>query len=107
MTCVRRSPASRWRPRRWWSRATRLAVEDERELHALIDLQVDRLTMLVNNLLDMTRIQSGALEVRPKPTSIHDLVTDTVRGCTPCWVSARWILVADGDAPLVDVDEPS
>ena len=82
-----------------------LAVEDERELHALIDLQVDRLTMLVNNLLDMTRIQSGALEVRPKPMSIHDLVTDTVSGMHTVLGARPVDLVADGDAPLVDVDE--
>ena len=46
------------------------------ELSGLIDQQADRLTRLVNNLLDMTRIQSGALEVRPKQMTIANLVDE-------------------------------
>jgi two-component system sensor histidine kinase KdpD len=37
------------------------------ELHGLIDVETDRLTRLVTSLLDMTRIDAGALEVRPVP----------------------------------------
>ena len=81
-----------------------LALEDEHELHQLIDMQVDRLTMLVNNLLDMTRIQSGALEVRPKATSIHDLVNETVTGMRTVLGDRPVTLAVAHDVPLVEVD---
>ena len=51
-------------------RSSHLSAGDTDELHSLIDLQADRLTRLVNSLLDMTRIQSGALEVRRRPWSL-------------------------------------
>ena len=41
-----------------------LSGPDAKELLGLVDLQADRLNRLVSNLLDMTRIQSGALELR-------------------------------------------
>ena len=40
-------------------RSNDLSQDDADELHSLIDMQADRLTRLVNSLLDMTRIQSG------------------------------------------------
>ncbi len=43
----------------------RLAPEDRAELLELIEHQTDRLSRLVTNLLDMTRIDSGSLELRP------------------------------------------
>jgi two-component system sensor histidine kinase KdpD len=55
-----------------------LPAADARELHELIDLQADRLERLVHNLLDMTRIQSGALEVRPRSVAVTDLVQDSI-----------------------------
>ena len=42
-----------------------LSDADRAELLELIELQSDRLARLVTNLLDMTRIESGALAVRP------------------------------------------
>ena len=43
----------------------RLSPEDRAELLELIELQSDRLARLVTNLLDMTRLEAGALELRP------------------------------------------
>jgi two-component system CheB/CheR fusion protein len=40
--------------------------------------QVNRLTDLVNELLDVTRIQSGRLVLDKEITSLHDLVKETV-----------------------------
>jgi two-component system sensor histidine kinase KdpD len=81
-----------------------LSEDDARELHQLIDLQVDRLTMLVNNLLDMTRIQAGAFEVRRKAVSVHELVDDTV-GAMRTVLAGRVVrCMVDDDVPLVDAD---
>jgi two-component system sensor histidine kinase KdpD len=51
---------------------------DALELYQLIDLETDRLTRLVTSLLDMTRIDAGVLEVRRQPTSVLELIDETV-----------------------------
>ena len=75
-----------------------------RELLGLIDLQADRLDRLVANLLDMTRIQSGALELRPQPTAVGDLVTEalSVLGSSNGAGRVRW--QAPRDLPPVCAD---
>jgi two-component system, OmpR family, sensor histidine kinase KdpD len=55
-----------------------LTEQDADELHALIDMQADRLTRLVSSLLDMTRIQSGSLEVRPRPRNLIALIDEAL-----------------------------
>lgn len=58
--------------------STALSSTDAKELLELIDLQADRLTRLVQNLLDMTRIEAGVLEVRHVPCWLGDLVNGAV-----------------------------
>ena len=77
---------------------------DARELLGLIDLQADRLDRLVANLLDMTRIQSGALELRREPVSVADLVDESLAVLGPSGGSERVKWRAPTDLPLVDVD---
>jgi two-component system sensor histidine kinase KdpD len=81
-----------------------LSPGDLKELAELIDAQADRLDRLVSNLLDMTRIQSGALELRRQPAAVADLVDEALlvlgRGGRPGDI--RWR--APADLPLVDVD---
>jgi len=55
-----------------------LSPGDLKELAELIDAQADRLDRLVSNLLDMTRIQSGALELRRQPAAVADLVDEAL-----------------------------
>jgi two-component system sensor histidine kinase KdpD len=44
------------------------------ELLATADESVDRLTRLVENLLDMSRLQAGALSVFPRPVGLDDVL---------------------------------
>jgi two-component system sensor histidine kinase KdpD len=44
------------------------------ELLATADESLDRLTRLVDNLLDMSRLQAGALAVRPAPIGVDDVL---------------------------------
>ncbi len=80
-----------------------IGKEQRRELLALIDDQVDRLNRLVTNLLDMSRVQSGALELHREPIAVVDLVTEAVRGLG---LSGAGRITVDlpTDLPLVDVD---
>jgi two-component system sensor histidine kinase KdpD len=54
-------------------------AEQRREFLTTIDTEADRLTRLVHNLLDMSRIEAGALDPRPVETSVADLVGPVVR----------------------------
>ena len=77
---------------------------DIRKLGELIVGQADRLERLVSNVLDMTRIQSGALELRRQPTAVADLVDEalSVLGSLAELERVQW--QAPADLPLVDVD---
>ncbi len=47
---------------------------DTEELLATADESLDRLTRLVGNLLDMSRLQAGALSLFPRPTGLDEVV---------------------------------
>jgi two-component system sensor histidine kinase KdpD len=55
-----------------------LSPKDRAELLELIELQSDRLARLVSNLLDMTRLEAGALELRPTTVGFTDLVDEAL-----------------------------
>jgi signal transduction histidine kinase len=48
-----------------------------REFLAIIDEESDRLTELIGNLLDMSRIEAGTLRVEVEPTDLRPIVLDT------------------------------
>ena len=81
-----------------------LTRADLDELSGLIDRQTDRLTRLVNNLLDMTRIQSGALEVRPKRTAVESLIQEAVGGLRSALGDREVVVLCPGDLPPVEAD---
>ena len=60
------------------NRASQLTPEGTEELHRLIEIESDRLTRLVTNLLDMTRIEAGALATHPISTPVAELVKESV-----------------------------
>jgi two-component system sensor histidine kinase KdpD len=47
---------------------------DTEELLATADESLDRLTRLVGNLLDMSRLQAGALSLFPRPVGLDEIV---------------------------------
>jgi two-component system sensor histidine kinase KdpD len=82
----------------------RFSGEDASELLGLIDLQADRLDRLVTNLLDMTRIQAGALDPRREPVQVANLVSEALTSLGPSVGPSRIRWMAPTDLPLVDVD---
>ena len=82
----------------------RVPPADAEELLGLIDVQADRLERLVANLLDMTRIQSGSLELRPQVVAVGELVEEAlaVLGAAD---GGRVKLAVPSEVPLVSVDE--
>ena len=53
-----------------------LDISEMLQYFRMIDEQSDNLRGLVNNLLDMTRIEAGALSVTPKPTDMKTLADE-------------------------------
>jgi two-component system sensor histidine kinase KdpD len=84
--------------------AAELSKSDTEELHALIDTQTDRLTKLVNDVLDMTRIQAGSLVPRLESRSTLDLVAAAVSVLRPSLEDRVIEVNVPPWLPLVHVD---
>ena len=81
-----------------------LSKEDSDELLALIETQSDRLARLVTNLLDMTRIEFGELELRRQPTALQRLLDDALASFGAASWLGRVVASFPADLPQVDVD---
>jgi two-component system, OmpR family, sensor histidine kinase KdpD len=62
-----------------------IGADAQRNLAALIDVQADRLADLVQNLLDMSRIQAGVLRPRCTVTTLSELVSGVLADPPPAW----------------------
>jgi PAS domain S-box-containing protein len=49
-----------------------------REFLSIIDEESDRLSELISNLLDMSRVEAGTLRVEPEPTNLLPIIQETV-----------------------------
>jgi signal transduction histidine kinase len=58
---------------------------DAQGLHYLarMDAQLDRLTALISELLDISRMQSGKLALREEPVALDALIEETVQAASP------------------------
>ncbi len=84
------------------SRDVDWAAEDHDELLATADESLDRLTHLVDNLLDMSRLQAGALSLFPRPAGLEEIVSRALDNLDP---AARGITVDIGESlPEINVD---
>ncbi len=81
-----------------------LGPSDRAELLELIEQQADRLARLVTNLLDMTRIEAGALELRPAPIAFEDLVDEAVQSLGGMVRPGRIRTDAGAGLPLLAID---
>jgi two-component system sensor histidine kinase KdpD len=72
------------------SREVALSDEDRRELLETADEALDQLAALVDDLLDLSRLQAGALPVRTRPVSLGDVVS---RALDDLGVESRAVVV--------------
>ena len=63
---------------------------DRDELLATADESLDRLTHLVDNLLDMSRLQAGALSVFPRPADLEEVVARSLDDLGPAARTVSW-----------------
>ncbi len=85
-------------------RGQSLSADDTRELHHLIEIESDRLTRLVTNLLDMTRIEAGVLNLARIPISVSELVGEAVSVMIPSMGEQRIEVIGSESLPEVEVD---
>lgn len=74
------------------------------ELLAAIDDEADYLNILVGNLLDMTRIESGALQPQRQWNVLSEIVQSTLTRMRHLTSSHRLEVTIPDDLPLVPVD---
>jgi len=86
--------------------------EDDAELdsatrHSLLDNalgEADRLNRLVGNLLDMTRIEAGALRLRRESCDVEDLIGAAMEQLAPHLPRSRVQIEVLPEMPLVPID---
>ncbi len=86
------------------SRSLSLSPDQLAELYGLIEVESDRLTRLVSNLLDITRIEAGVFTVHPSTTSVQELVREAVDAMEPTLGTHRVDTVVPTVLPDVKVD---
>jgi two-component system sensor histidine kinase KdpD len=74
-----------------------LVAADRRELLATTDESLDSLTGLIENLLDMSRLQAGAMAVRLRTVSLEEVVGRALDGLGPSSALVAVDLGADSD----------
>lgn len=77
------------------------STADEEELKAAIEESADRLEALIGNLLDLSRLQAGALVAHVRPTDLGEVIPATL-AALPEPGRAKWEI--DPDARSVQAD---
>jgi two-component system sensor histidine kinase KdpD len=83
-----------------------VAWEDEArtELLTTVEEEIDYLNILVGNLLDMSRIEAGALKSQKTPNALNEIVS-TTRGRMRLMIQMHQLEIhIPDDLPLVEVD---
>lgn len=57
--------------------------DEQREVYGFIEQQVDRLTRLVNNMLNLARIESGVIEVQREDCELNDILRKALETVAP------------------------
>jgi two-component system sensor histidine kinase KdpD len=79
-----------------------LTAEDHDELLATADESLDQLSGLLASLLDVSRLQAGALPVFPRPADLEEIIGRTLGGIGP---QARAVIVRiPPELPRIMVD---
>lgn len=86
------------------NRGELLSPADSHMLHQLIEIESDRLTRLVTNLLDMTRIEAGVLTLNRVPTPVKEVVDEAVTSMSSSLEERRVEVIVPNGLPDVDID---
>src|SRR3984957_17466726 len=79
-----------------------LSEQERHEMAALIQQETQRLSRLVDNLLDLSRLEAGAAEPHTALTSVDEVIRAALAELSPA--PEDFSLSIDRDLPLVSVD---
>ncbi|WP_326600745.1 sensor histidine kinase [Streptomyces sp. NBC_01803] len=80
-------------------------AEDPDRYHRQIRGEVERLSDMVGDLFELSRVQAGSLTLTPARLSVYDLISDAIAGADPLARERGVLLADDGVEPLpVEVD---
>lgn len=82
----------------------RMPAADQTELLATIEEETTRLTQFVSNLLDMTRLEAGALEIRRDWIDVADVISGAAELSRKLMPSRKIEVFCEPDLPLVKGD---
>jgi two-component system sensor histidine kinase KdpD len=86
------------------ARSELISATDRQLLHQLIEIESDRLTRLVTNLLDMTRIEAGVLTLNRSTTSVKDVITESIAAMGSTLQEYTINVSVPESFPAVDID---
>ena len=78
-------------------------AEDPARYHQQIRSEVERLSTMVGDLFELSRIQAGALALTPSRMSVYDLISDAIAGADPL-ARQRGVRLADAGVESVPVE---
>ncbi len=78
--------------------------EDRRDLLEAIDEEADRLNQFVTNILDLTRIEAGALKPEWDWYDVREIVNSAIERCGAVAERHPFTVVLEDDLPLMFVD---
>jgi two-component system, chemotaxis family, CheB/CheR fusion protein len=78
-------------------------AESQRGFVTVINEEVDKLTDLIGQLLDLSRLQAGALRIRPEPHNLNEIVGIAMAELESV-AQQRLVINLDHDLPPVMVD---
>jgi signal transduction histidine kinase len=75
---------------------------NEQILHYLsrMDAQLDKLTKLISDLLDISRMRTGNLQLQQAPFDLDTLITDTVENVQVATTTHRLLIEGRADAQV-------
>lgn len=80
-------------------------VDDPARYHRRMRIEVDRMSLMVDDLLALSQLQSGALRMAFERVSLADLVSDTLASTDPLARSRGVHLTGSADGPVAaDID---
>ncbi|HXX85744.1 MAG TPA: two-component system sensor histidine kinase KdpD [Casimicrobiaceae bacterium] len=88
----------------WLELAKPELAGEQRETIRAIAEQARRMSALVNNLLDMARIQSGEVKLRREWQSVEEVVGSALKAAQPALANHRVEVALPRDLPLVEFD---
>ena len=85
--------------------AERFDAKTRAEMIGTIEAEAGRMARFVGNLLDMTRLEAGAIELRRQPTDLSDMIGTALHRTEGLLADFKISLDVEPDLPLLQLDE--